>query len=109
MDDLISREAVLERYRVADPTGTFAQCSSILEFIESLPSAEAEPRWIPVAERLPEAETLVWMTTTWGGVTIGFRRAGNKEGWRGAFTSFYKCKEIIAWKPLKRPEPYKEG
>ena len=42
MDDSISREAALGHYRVTDPAGTFVHCSSILKFIESLPSAQPE-------------------------------------------------------------------
>ena len=37
-DDLISRQAAIEHYRVTDPAGIFAYCSSIIEFLESLPS-----------------------------------------------------------------------
>ena len=49
-DDYISREAVLEHYRVTDPAGTFAYCNSILDFVSNLPAADVKPavrgKWI---------------------------------------------------------------
>lgn len=50
MSDCISREAVLEHYRVTDPAGTFAYCDSILDFVSNLPAADVRPvvrgKWI---------------------------------------------------------------
>ena len=43
MSDCISREAVLEHYRVTDQAGTFAYCDSILDFVSSLPAADVKP------------------------------------------------------------------
>lgn len=49
-NDTISRQAAIEHYRVTDPEGTFAYCSSIIKFLENLPSVHSEQktgRWIP--------------------------------------------------------------
>jgi hypothetical protein len=43
MSDYISRESVLEHYRVTDPAGTFAYCDSILDFVSNLPAADVKP------------------------------------------------------------------
>ena len=124
MDDLVSRQAAINKARerlieiALNNVGIKQNVDEVLvdvaeerleNWLDEVPSAQPEQRWIPVTERVPEAETLVWMTTTWGGVAVGFRRAGNEKGWRGGFSSFYTCKDIIAWMPLKRPEPYKGG
>ena len=112
MGDYISRQAAIdaidEPFRDIFARGNGESIGEKL--LSTIPSVDiGEDEWIPVVERLPEAETLVWMTTTWGGVAVGFRRAGNEKDWRGGFSSFYTCKDIIAWMPLKRPEPYKGG
>lgn len=56
MNDCISREEVLEHYRVPDPAGTFAYCNSILDFVSSLPAADVKPvvrgKWIYDCERV---------------------------------------------------------
>ena len=79
------------------------------EWIEALPSAEPEPQWIPVSERLPENDKRVLATTAWGDVTIAeriyppindtcwFIQDGNTNA---------TIDDVVAWMPL--PEPYKE-
>lgn len=53
MSDLIEREAAIEYYRVTDPQGTFVTCSSVIKFLEELPSAKPEQKtgeWIKTDE-----------------------------------------------------------
>ncbi len=47
MDDTISRQAAIDAATYGNPWTAWKR-------IEALPSAEPEPRWIPVTERLPE-------------------------------------------------------
>ena len=64
--------------------------------IDDAPTIEAEPKWIPCSERLPE-ETGEYLTTTmYGDVFCDYWQSCN----------FNRTEMVIAWMPL--PEPYKE-
>lgn len=70
-------------------------------------------KWIPVTERKPEAEQLVWLYTKDNpapyNVFVGYL---NEDGWwveSGVNYSEYSPPCIVAWQPLNKPEPYKEG
>ena len=58
-DDTISRQAAIDavkdRYYKYD---RFAKVEELVWAIEALPSVEAEQRWIPCSERLPERNGL---------------------------------------------------
>lgn len=99
--------------------------SEVRESLLNLPSAEPEPRWIPVTERLPEEGVMV-LVTCYGrdmiimrdgesledaiervrkevvNVTVGLV---GSDGWYGADYSPMIITPV-AWMPL--PEPYKE-
>ena len=104
MDDkLISREAVRQIYReevcrVKD----VHDLEPFINRIESLPTMEQEPKWIPASERLPEASGYYLVTGLKGTVTVRYwRKAEAQQGgsyWRGSVNT-------VAWMPL--PEPYK--
>ena len=111
MDDLISRQAAIDRINKQrehlqpdiypqDKIGDAAYriCT---EFIERLPSAQPKPQWIPVSERLPEEKKFVLVTFGWFGrktdpeVNIDEIRDGD-----------WMISEVVtAWMPL--PEPYR--
>ena len=74
-----------------------ADYNGIMEYIDELPSAEPEQRWIPVTERLPEATVSVIVTSTNGYVYTSRIVSGEWE-YGG---------NVTAWMPL--PEPYKES
>lgn len=63
---------------------------------------EAEPHWIPVAERLPQASESVMICDAYGDICIGHRTMGGYY-----FPDFCedKIKDVRAWAEL--PEPYK--
>lgn len=121
--DLIDRQVVLEHYRVPDPAGTFAYCNSILEFVESLPSAEQDERWIPCIKKLPEMHDAgilkkigINMISDQCNITV--RVDGNamvlsdatlRDGkWHTRYLQSLdvigKTYEVTAWMPL--PDPY---
>ena len=74
--------------------------------------AEAEPRWIPVSERLPEAGEYIGdvakyylVQNEYGDMLVA--RYTNGEYWEQIFQLKPIGDEIVAWMPL--PEPMKEG
>lgn len=99
---------------------------SVEKFVDMLPAADVEPRWIPVTEGLPEedyetgngvqfsadvlativnhkndGELYVWLLKTVDGKWYDY--IPNEDGSQEVP---YGC-EVIAWMPL--PKPYKEG
>lgn len=127
MSDLISRKDALKPFCIS-PDGTRipeVDCDNLpvefsVEFIKkhllSLPSVEPKTEWIPVSERLPDAEygegDSVLCCTETGLMYILYWNGGNwcvptgephiwvnhKTGWHD---------RVIAWMPM--PEPYKGG
>lgn len=107
MDDLISRQAVLDWLK----NEWNGMATSLFDGIKALPSAQPEPQWIPMSEREPEPGN--YLTT--------FRKRGDPEDKRDVTIDLYwsggwdddgidgdgTVFETLAWMPL--PEPYKEG
>lgn len=116
MRDLINRKAAIEA--VEHITSSMSVCvntdechgmkrmqrQAVIE-LANLPSAQSEPQWIPVSERLPKIDESVLVTTEWDDLSIAWRIGIDKwfihEGNTNATTD-----DITAWKPL--PEPYRE-
>ena len=78
--------------------------------IETLPSAQPEPKWTSCSERLPENKSYVLTTihvpgrqphARSGWYEDGYFFNDNGDTWRSI------DKEVNAWMPL--PEPWKEG
>ena len=92
MDDLISRQAAItqlshNKNKGDDEWGLAVQ--NDIQTIWKLPSAQ--PRWIPVTERLPNHELAIVQYGDGGFDLLQFPTA-------------YRRKDIVAWLPL--PEPY---
>lgn len=107
MDDLISRQVIIDAIdeiesEVEDGDGF--QYEKWRQYFCELPSAE--PRWIPVTERLPEDEVNVFVTDDAGGLAtteIDCMFTREDTGEREWLTS----QRVTAWMP--RPKPYKGG
>lgn len=110
MSDLISRQAAmafpLSREHYDEKNGNTAFICGVecyRDYIEELPSAQQEQRWIPVSERLPEKNGRYLVSNTkWGANEVDWNifYKEPKEGWLWE-------EGVIAWMPL--PEPYKVG
>lgn len=87
---------------------TSAQHLALQEALNKVPTAYAEPRWIPCSERLPKMKEIVLITNDKGHVRCGqYRGVGffsKNDGrphwnWKGN-----TLETVVAWMPL--PKPY---
>lgn len=108
MSDLVSRtyllEAVFEGWIRFD---TEADENRYIHLIRDM-TPDAEPKWIPCSERLPEPNVYVLMTTAWGSVTIGERiypTINNTVYFIHDGTTNAELDDVVAW--CKLPEPYR--
>ena len=104
--DMISKRAVLDILYLDPGIDEIRE-----KMIKELPSAQPEPHWIPVSERLPESKAAYYIVTLESRDRIcvlpndidiarwDYDRRKGKDSW-------HWCKErkVIAWMPL--PEPY---
>lgn len=108
MSDLISRQAAIDAlhmhlmYRM----GTDSNKKRLDDWINGVPSAQPEQRWIPVSERLPEPRVDVWVNSDIGQIQGYYEE--HVGVWYASFGQGRDYLELIvnAWMPL--PEPYKE-
>ena len=77
--------------------------NKMAERLTELEYKEAERRWIPISEKLPELDEEVIATTAWNDVTIAWR-IGIKEWFIHEGEINAETDDIIAWMP--RPKPY---
>ncbi len=103
MNDLISRQAAIDAlhmhlmYRM----GTDSNKKRLDEWINNLPSAQSEQRWIPCSERLPETDEMMLVTAQPKKGAPNVNRAYYMDGyWHGSGS----MSNVVAWMPL--PEPY---
>ena len=125
MDDLISRQAAISHVDDVPYIKEHPNVGLLWKaWIESLPSAQPEQRWIPCSERLPDEHE--WLGTKKFGTTIsnevyvtfeapdGQRFAEHISFQNGKLSPvdeqrmkvWFKGAKPIAWMPL--PEPYRE-
>lgn len=78
--------------------------------IDEMPTVDAEPKWIPVSERLPEPLETVLVTFTWKGgryvTTDRYRYMStfnNPIYWLDT-SQYMDTQKVVAWMPL--PKPY---
>ena len=126
-DDLISRQAVLAlpRDRIRNMRGEIVEETIDVAFIEQLPPAQPEQRWIPYSEnskKLPEDRQRCLVTIRDGREPeidiVGYATdlhtidkydlPDSKPGWYGFDSEYgyYEQTGVTAWMPL--PESYRE-
>ena len=105
MNDLIRRQDAIEV--LTDTLTSSIMLDTLLLRMNSLPSAQLEPSWIPCSKELPPDDRTVLVTLKWGEddreILVGeyWHDSPSSKGW-GTFEG-----HVIAWMPL--PEPYKDG
>ena len=117
MDRLISEQAVIESIEFFQMNPQHFNFVNLIDDIKEIPSAE--PKWIPVSERLPDeyGEYLITWTTSQSkrpfiGISEGeVTSEYDHEHYRFKFEWLledyiknYHDVKVIAWMPL--PEPY---
>lgn len=113
--DLISRQAAIDAVEYI--TSSMSVCANTDEChgmkrmqrqavieLANLQSAQPEPHWIPISERLPKLDEAVLVTTEWNDLSIAWRTGIDKwyihEGNTNSTTD-----DLTAWMHL--PKPYK--
>jgi len=96
--DCISRQAAIDAVEK-----NACNTQRIMDAVNNLPSAQPEPQWIPVSERLPSDGT--WNIFT-DGKNISVERY-KADAIDHFFPNgrWFQLEDVIAWMPL--PEPYK--
>lgn len=117
MDDFISRKALLERLdnrtRTAYPNELYGLMLAH-DYISDAPAVEAEPKWIPVTERLPDADGCYIVTACDEGCSCGdgiwydtvVVEAEHYKGswlWNENGTEYDIACFVTHWMPLPQP------
>ncbi len=109
MDDVIYRQAAIDalHMHIMYRMSTDSNKKRLDEWINNLPSAQPEQRWIPCSERLPE-ESGRYLISALDGIrrrtTVTPYQPRYKAWTMTGKMAYWK---VVAWMPL--PEPYKEG
>lgn len=99
-------------YAFVDAEDTEAELTALRARIAEL---EAEARWIPVGERLPEPDKIVLALWHHGGIdcdTVSESLMDRGHGWRekemGGLNIYMTFWEVTHWRPLPAPPEEKE-
>lgn len=109
MNDIISWEDLLKREKDLSWSGFIRGFCFAMEFVKNELSTKPEPKWIPVAERLPEEEKKsYWICTDTGQQcecrwTNNIYGIGESSKWGWSIFDIPQYTRVIAWMPL--PEP----
>lgn len=106
MADLISIDAVMELFdwweHEYDEIDSYIR--NIRQDVLTLPTIEAEPRWIPVTEKLPETDGIYLITDA----SCGYEDVRESFYYHNDVDyddPYWDYNNVTAWMPL--PEPYR--
>jgi hypothetical protein len=111
MDDLISRQAVLNATSTTLKITGKENAETVYEYIKklcddikALPSAR---QWIPCSERMPDIheEVLICDSFVTQRVYTLTRISDDEVGWEDDYGFYHSLEDVEAWMPL--PEPYR--
>lgn len=84
--------------------------ASLMMEIEEAPTIEPEPHWVPVSERLPDAEEKIYWVCTDSGYQCQCRWTNINHFWTNLTTDWHwhimdvpQHTEVVAWKLLPKP------
>ena len=118
MSDLIDRQVAIDEFEIT-PFDDYGDYMRAIEVINNLPSTQPKQRWIPVSEKMPEANGRYLVTrglkaagSLWNRVYIAnysdlMGLKSEKIWWQGNVgkSDFKRIDDVITWMPL--PEPYR--
>ena len=96
---------LIDAYKVRidrDDFDTYADYITALDAVTEAPTVDAEPKWIPCSERLPDDDRSKVVTLANGNVEAGYY--SNGDWWCIGDSISLENPTVIAWMPL--PEPY---
>lgn len=111
MSDFIRRQDAIDAIHkefdeicVWDESGQ-ATANEVENILYEVPSAEPEPKWIPVTEALPKEKEMVLIANKKGHVRCGqYQRTFDDQNCRW-WWKHNTLEEVLAWMPL--PEPWR--
>jgi len=121
-EDAVSRKAVInylyKNMTWYDKNGSIAdddvKLKDITDLVNGLPSVQPKSSWISVKDKLPKDHEEVWITDVEGNVERArfYKEPYPEDGEKDMFacrTYLVYVENVLAWQPILKPEPYKEG
>lgn len=104
-ENLIDRQAAIDAVEAYFGDLPIVVHHDMLQLIKALPSAQPEPRWIPVGERLPGSSGNYLVSVKGTGWNCEEYVVDDIAYWDSS-AGFHKAGKVVAWMPL--PRAYKE-
>ena len=97
----IDADALIDKYQRENGVDVYRY--NVIQDLADAPTVDAEPKWIPCSERLPDDDRTKVVTLANGNAECGYY--SNGDWWCVGDSISLENPTVIAWMPL--PEPYK--